>query len=95
MPKGQTSRPSNRKEKKAAATLKNLKSATKGFSNTNKKTVMGGKTATGAKKVLTGRDIKATDRKYGKVVGRNGLVRTGATKSSPKIAIFGKPKKKK
>ena len=92
MPKGQTSRPSNRKEKKAVATLKNLKSATKGFSSTNKKTVMGGKTATEAKKTVKGRDSKATDRKYGKVVGKRGMVRTGTIAGA---VLFGKPKKKK
>ena len=94
MPKGQTSRPNNRKEKKAAATLKNLKSATKGFSSTNKQTVMGGKTATAAKKTIKGRNTKAVDRKYGNLVARKGLVRTG-TAGSPPQALFGKPKKKK
>ena len=94
MPKGQTSRPSNRKEKKAAATLKNLKSATKGFSSTNKNTVMGGKTATAAKTTIKGRDTKATDRKYGKEIGKRGVVRTG-TVGSPPQALFGRPKKKK
>lgn len=94
MPKGQTSRPSNRKEKKAAATLKNLKSATKGFSSINKNTVMGGKTATEAKKTIKGRLIKAVDREYGKEVGKKGLVRTGKITSTG-TPIFGRPKKKK
>lgn len=68
MPKGQTSRPNNRKEKKAAATLSNLKTATKGFSPTNKKTVMGGKTATAARKTLEVRKTKETSRWYGKAI---------------------------
>ncbi|AYP28091.1 hypothetical protein HWB26_gp30 [Lentibacter phage vB_LenP_ICBM2] len=91
MPKGQTSRPNNRKEKKAAATLKNLKTATKGFSSTNKKTVMSGKTATAAKKTIKGRDTKAIDREYGKAVGKSGMVRTGTIGD---YVVFGKPKKK-
>lgn len=94
MPKGQTSRPSNRKEKKAAATLNNLKSATKGFSSTNKNTVMGGKTATEAKKIIKGRETKEIDRQYGKAVGKKGMGRTG-TIGMVGLARFGKPKKKK
>ena len=93
MPKGKTSRPNNRKEKKAVATLKNLKTATKGFSSANKNTVMSGKTATAAKRTLQARDAKAVYRDYGATVGKEGKVRTGAiSKGAP---TFGYPKKKK
>ena len=92
MPKGQTSRPNNRKEKKAAATLNNLKTATKGFSSANKNTVMSGKTAKAATRTLQGRDFKATDRKYGALVGKEGKVRTGTIAG---VTILGYPKKKK
>ena len=90
MPKGQTSRPNNRKEKKAVATLKNLKSATKGFSSTNKNTVMSGKTATAARKTLTIRGAKQYDREEGKKLGRIGFERTGSRK--PGLSSFGKKK---
>lgn len=90
MPKGQTSRPNNRKEKKAVATLKNLKSATKGFSSINKATVMSGKTATAARKTLTTRGAKAWVRKEGKSLGRIGLERVGSKK--PGLSSFGKKK---
>ena len=99
MPKGQTSRPNNRKEKKAVATLKNLKSATKGFSSANKKTVMGGKAATAATKTLENRKTKAQDRRYGSIVKRDLPIRGGsaggAYSSNPTWLDEKKPYKKK
>jgi len=83
MPKGQTSRPNNRKEKKAVATLKNLKTATKGFSSANKKTVMSGKTATAAKTTLHGRNSKASNRDYYAIMGREGLAQRPSNSGRP------------
>ena len=91
MPKGQTSRPYNRKEKKAVATLKNLKAATKGFSQNNKNTVMSGKTATAAQQTLTGRGAKQYFRNEGKKLGRIGLERVNSRKD---VTTFGVKKKK-
>ena len=90
MPKGQTSRPYTRKEKKAVATLKNLKSATKGFSSINKATVMSGKTAKAASKTLTIRGAKSYAREEGRKMGRIGLERVGSKK--PGLTSFGKKK---
>jgi|TARA_B110000908_G_scaffold38993_1_gene47026 hypothetical protein len=79
MPKGQTSRPDNRKEKKAVATTNRLKAATKNFSPVNKKKVMGGSKAKAAANTTTNRKLKAKDRKIGETVGKAGYGRKGNT----------------
>lgn len=95
MPKGQTSRPYNRKEKKAVATKKNLKSATKGFSSTNKKTVMGSSKAKAAAKTTAIRKLKAKDREFGKIVGRSSITRQSDSYAFSTDGKGNKPKPKK
>lgn len=66
MPKGETSRPYNRKEKKAVKTKKAINQAGKSKSSTNFKTIVEGGINRRATATLHNRRIKADDRKYGK-----------------------------
>jgi hypothetical protein len=66
MPKGETSRPYNRTEKKAVKTLSGAREGAKGKSSTNISKIMKGPRTKEALKTLSDRDMKETVRKLGK-----------------------------
>ena len=66
MPKGETSRPYNRKEKKAVATLKGSREGAKGKSSTNISKIMKGSRTKSALQTLADREDKAYYRQAGK-----------------------------
>ena len=96
MPKGQTSRPYNRKEKQALATKKNVRAASKTISSTNLRTVLDSKRVTSAYITLGKNKTKELNRKRGVTLGRVGITR----QTDPKLfrddgkGNKSKPKKK-
>tara|TARA_R110000796_G_scaffold4480_4_gene17401 strand:- start:382 stop:672 length:291 start_codon:yes stop_codon:yes gene_type:complete len=75
MPKGQTSRPYNRKEKQALATKKNVRAASNTMSSTNLRTVLDSKRVTSAHVTLGKNKTKEANRKTGVTLGRAGITR--------------------
>lgn len=65
MPKGQTSRPNTREERKAVKTLKSISAGLSGKSTVNQKNIISGPRYGAAQTTLLNRDAKAGARTYG------------------------------